>query len=103
MACNFFAYQAFAGWTTTLLKEERGLRPDVIGWIVSIQFAGALIGGFFWGWFSDRCGRRPTGIGFVFAALAVLAHLTMAHSPSALAVAGFSWGFAITASVAWAP
>jgi MFS family permease len=102
VACNFFAYQAFAGWTTTLLKD-RGLEPQVIGWIVSLQFGGALIGGFFWGWFSDRYGRRANGIGFVFASLAVLAYLTMAHSPSALAITGFAWGFAITASVAWAP
>jgi MFS family permease len=33
----------------------------------------------------------------------VLAYLTVAQSPTALAVVGFCWGFAITASVAWAP
>jgi MFS family permease len=103
VALNFFAYQAFAGWTTTFLKEERGLAPDAIGWIISTQFTGALIGGFFWGWFSDRYGRRLTGIGFVFGALAVLAYLTVAQSPASVAAAGFCWGFAITASVAWAP
>jgi MFS family permease len=103
VALNFFAYQAFAGWTTTFLKEERGLAPETIGWIISTQFTGALIGGFFWGWFSDRFGRRPAGIGFAFGAIAVLAYLTVAQSPTALAVAGFCWGFAITASVAWAP
>ena len=103
VALNFFAYQAFAGWTTTFLKEERGLTPEAIGWIISTQFTGALIGGFFWGWFSDRFGRRPTGIGFAFGAVAVLAYLTVAQSPTALAAAGFCWGFAITASVAWAP
>jgi MFS family permease len=103
VALNFFAYQAFAGWTTTFLGEDRGFAPDVIGRIVSTQFTGALIGGFFWGWFSDRYGRRPTGIGFVLGALAVLAFLTVAQSPTALAIAAFCWGFAITASVAWAP
>lgn len=100
---NFFAYQAFAGWTTTLLKDIRGFDSETIGWIVSTQFTGALIGGFFWGWFSDRYGRRPTGFGFAIGALAVLAYLTIAESPTAFAVAGFGWGFAITASVAWAP
>jgi MFS family permease len=103
VALNFFAYQAFAGWTTTFLKDERGLAPETIGWIISTQFTGALVGGFFWGWFSDRFGRRPAGIGFAFGALAVLAYLTIAQSPTGLAVAGFCWGFAITASVAWAP
>ncbi len=103
VSLNFFAYQAFAGWTTTFLKEERGLAPAAIGWIVSTQFTGALIGGFFWGWFSDRYGRRPTGVGFALGALAVLAYVTVAQSSAALAAAGFAWGFAITASVAWAP
>jgi MFS family permease len=103
VALNFFAYQAFAGWTTTFLKDDRGLDPATIGAIVSTQFTGALIGGFFWGWFSDRYGRRPTGIGFALGALAVLAYVTVARSPAAFAAAGFCWGFAITASVAWAP
>jgi MFS family permease len=103
VALNFFAYQAFAGWTTTFLKDERALSQETIGWIISTQFTGALIGGFFWGWFCDRFGRRPGGIGFALGAVAVLAYLTIAQSPTALAAAGFCWGFAITASVAWAP
>lgn len=103
VALNFFAYQAFAGWTTTYLKDDQGMSSEAIGWIVSIQFTGALVGGFFWGWFSDRYGRRPTGIGFVLGALSVLAYVTIADSQLAFAVAGFCWGFAITASVAWAP
>jgi MFS family permease len=103
VALNFFAYQAFAGWTTTFLKDDQGLSSETIGWIVSTQFTGALIGGFFWGWFSDRYGRRPTGIGFALGALSVLAYVTIAQSPIAFAIAGFCWGFAITASVAWAP
>ena len=103
VALNFFAYQAFAGWSTTFLKEERGLSPAAIGWIISTQFSGALLGGFFWGWFSDRFGRRPTGIGFVLGAVSVLAYLSIAQSSMALAAAGFCWGFAINASVAWAP
>ena len=103
VALNFFAYQAFAGWTTTFLKNERGFTPEVIGNIISAQFAGALIGGFFWGWFSDRYGRRPVGVGFALSAVAVFAYLTFAQSPLTFAVFGFGWGFAMTASVAWAP
>ena len=103
VALNFFSYQAFAGWTTTFLKDDQGLSSETIGWIVSIQFTGALIGGFFWGWFSDRYGRRPTGIGFALGGLSVLAYVTIADSSLDFAIAGFCWGFAITASVAWAP
>lgn len=103
VSLNFFAYQAFAGWTTTFLKEEELLGPDAIGSIVSLQFVGATIGGFFWGWFSDRYGRRLAGIGFFLGAAACLFYFQFADSRSELAAAGFVWGFGITASVAWAP
>ncbi|MEE4211136.1 MAG: MFS transporter [Parvularcula sp.] len=103
VSLNFFAYQAFAGWNTTFLQEVRGFDPKVVGDIVSTQFTGALLGGFFWGWFSDRYGRKPVGVGFLVGAAAILIYLTIARTPSAIAIAGFAWGFAITASVAWAP
>jgi MFS family permease len=103
VSLNFFAYQAFAGWTTTFLKDERGLAPAVIGQLVSAQFIGATLGGFFWGWFSDRYGRRPAAFGFFIGAAAALAYLLFAQTPTQLAIAGFFWGFGINASVAWAP
>lgn len=103
VSLNFFAYQAFAGWTTTYLKDELGYGPEAIGNIVSLQFTGALIGGFFWGWFSDRYGRKPVGVGFAVGAAAIFGYLTIAQTPTAFAVFGFVWGFAMTASVAWAP
>jgi MFS family permease len=103
VSLNFFAYQAFAGWTTTFLKDTHAYSPAVIGPIISAQFGGATIGGFFWGWFSDRFGRKPTGIGFLLGAVASALYLFVAHSPGQFAVAGFAWGFTITASVAWAP
>jgi MFS family permease len=103
VSLNFFAYQAFAGWTTTFLKDDRGLEPAVIGQLVSAQFIGATIGGFFWGWFSDRYGRRLAAAGFFMGAAAAAFYLLFAATPFQLAVAGFCWGFAINASVAWAP
>ena len=103
VSLNFFAYQAFAGWTTTFLKDERGLSAETIGNLVSAQFIGATIGGFFWGWFSDRYGRRPAAFGFFVAAVSALFYLLVADTTPQLAAAGFVWGFAINASVAWAP
>ena len=100
---NFFAYQAFAGWVTTYLKDVKHYAPEVGSHIVSWQFIGAMAGAFFWGWFSDRFGRRLAGIGFFGGAAAVLLYLTVLDTPVALQMGGFAWGFMITASVAWAP
>ena len=100
---NFFAYQAFAGWVTTYLKDVKHFLPEVSARIVYWQFIGAMIGAFFWGWFSDRFGRRLTGIGFFGGSGAVLLYLTVLDSPFALQMGGCLWGFMITSSVAWAP
>jgi len=100
---NFFAYQAFAGWVTTYLKDVKLYQPELISKIISWQFIGAVIGGFFWGWFSDRYGRRISGIGFFIGGASVLLYLLVLESPFALQMGGALWGFMITASVAWAP
>ena len=100
---NFFAYQAFAGWVTTYLKEVKHFPAEVGSRIVYWQFIGAMLGAFFWGWFSDRFGRRISGIGFFGGGAAVLLYLTLLDSAFALQMGGFLWGFMITASVAWAP
>ena len=100
---NFFAYQAFAGWVTTYLKDIQHYPPALIGSIVSWQFIGATVGGFFWGWFADRYGRRLSAIGFFIGGASVLLYLYVLKSPEALRYGGALWGFMITASVAWAP
>ena len=100
---NFFAYQAFAGWVTTYLKDVRAFSPEISARIVYFQFIGAMLGAFFWGWFSDRFGRRITGIGFFGASVMVVLYLTMLDSPDALQMGGLLWGFMMTCSVAWAP
>lgn len=100
---NFFAYQAFAGWVTTYLKDVKQFDPEISARIVYFQFIGALLGAFFWGWFSDRFGRRLTGIGFFGGGAAVVLYLTVLDGPFALQLGGLLWGFMITSSVAWAP
>lgn len=100
---NFSAYQAFAGWVTTYLKEVKGFDANIAGDVISWQFIGAVIGGFFWGWFADRYGRRLSGIGFFVGAASVVLYVVAFDSPGALRIGGALWGFMITASVAWAP
>ena len=73
VGCNFFAYQAFGGWVTTYLKENLGYPQGTVGRIVAWQFIGATLGGFFWGWFSDRFGRRLSAVGFLLGGLSVRA------------------------------
>ena len=100
---NFFGYQAFAGWVTTYLKEVKHYAPEVASRIVYWQFLGAIAGAFFWGWFSDRYGRRPAGVGFFIAGLAVVLYLTVLSAPTALLLGGALWGFMLLSSVVWAP
>lgn len=100
---NFFAYQAFAGWVTTYLKEVRHLPVATAGALVGWQFAGAVLGGFAWGAFSDRFGRRPTALGFFAAAAVVAGYLLLPNVPGALGTAGFLWGLTMSCSVAWGP
>ena len=103
VGCNFFGYQAFAGWVSTYLADDMGFDAPTVGSIIAWQFSGALIGGFFWGWFSDRYGRRPCAIGFAFGAALILIYIHLFSDADALRYIGFAWGFMITASVAWAP
>ncbi len=100
---NFFAYQAFSGWFTTYLKDVRVLEPAVIGRMVTWQFTGNILGGFFWGWWSDRFGRRANALGFVLAAVAIAAFLLAPAQPSLLQTLGAAYGFSLAASVAWGP
>ncbi len=100
---NFFAYQAFAGWVTTYLRDVRGFSVAEVGSIVAWQFAGATLGSFFWGWVADRFGRRAAAYGFFGGTLVVILYLGAVRSPDMLRLAGFIWGFMIACSVAWGP
>ena len=100
---NFFAYQAFSGWLTIYLNDVRHLSPEVIGRLVAAQFAGNMIGGFAWGWASDRLGRRFGAFGFALAAVAIGVYLTIPTVVAALVVVGFAYGFGLSSSVVWGP
>jgi MFS family permease len=100
---NFFAYQAFSGWLTTYLAGTRQLPAAVIGHLVGVQFAGNILGGFFWGWAGDRYGRRFGALGFLVAAAAILGYLTVPSYLLLLTALGFIYGSALSASVTWGP
>ena len=100
---NFFSYQAFNGWLTTYLQSTRMLPGQQIGHLVSSQFVGNILGGFFWGWAGDRYGRRFGALGFFIAAVAVVAYLSVPGIFLLLLCLGFAYGFAFSASVTWGP
>ncbi|MFC4295960.1 MFS transporter [Novosphingobium tardum] len=100
---NFFAYQAFSGWATTYLKDERGLNDSAIGVSVSWMFAGSLLGGFFWGWIGDRFGRRAAALGFFLTAGLILVYLYAPISPMVLNLVAFGYGTCLACSVVWGP
>ena len=100
---NFFGSQAFTGWQTTYLTENAGVAgaaaKEMFGW----QFAAAVVGGFVWGAFSDRFGRRVNAVGFALGALTVALYVTVADTVPMLFVLGCAYGFLIAASVIWGP
>ncbi|MGI4880183.1 MAG: MFS transporter [Janthinobacterium lividum] len=100
---NFFAYQSYSGWLTIYLTDIRHLAVATIGPLVAWQFAGNIVGGFFWGWVGDRFGRRACALGFFLASLAIAAYLVVPTVLAALTVIGAAYGFMLSASVIWGP
>ncbi len=100
---NFFGYQAFSGWQTTYLRDVRHLDAVRIGAVVAWSFAANIVGGFVWGWASDRFGRRFNALGFLVAATLVLVYLNLATTVGQLSIVGAFYGFMLSASVVWGP
>jgi MFS family permease len=100
---NFFAYQAFSGWLTTYLLTVRHLPAAGVGRLLAAQFAGNILGGFFWGSVGDRFGRRSGAIGFFVTAAAIIAYLTLPGNQGLLSTLGGLYGFTLSASVIWGP
>ncbi len=100
---NFVGYQAYSGWLTTYLTTVRGLSSVSSGELVAWQFAGNILGGFFWGWAADRFGRRFNAIGFLIAAAAIVVFLSVPTDMPLLRTIGFVYGACLCSSVIWGP
>jgi MFS family permease len=100
---NFFAYQAFTGWATTYLKEDRAIPDTVVGDVLGWQFIGAAIGGLVWGFISDRFGRRNAAWGFVAAAAIIPVYLFVPMPIGLLELTGFTYGVMLSCSAIWGP
>jgi MFS family permease len=100
---NFFAYQAFTGWASTYLKEDRAIPNTVVGDVLGWQFIGAAIGGLVWGFISDRFGRRIAAWGFVAAAALIPVYLIVPMPIGLLEITGFTYGIMLSCSAIWGP
>lgn len=100
---NFFAFQSFNGWTTTLLREQHQMSPDVIGKLMTLMHVGSMTGALFWGLIGDRFGRRANAIGFLIASALILLYLNATPSFIAYALIGFAYGFCFVSMGVWGP
>lgn len=100
---NFFGYQAFTGWATTFLKDVRGVTDTTVGVIIFWQFAGNIVGTFFWGWLGDKYGRRLPAVGFLLGAVLILVFLFAPVGTVGLTVIAFIYGAMAACSVIWGP
>jgi MFS family permease len=100
---NFFAYQAFTGWASTYLKEDRAIPDTIVGDVLGWQFTGAAIGGLVWGFISDRFGRRIAAWGFVVAAALIPVYLFVPMPIGLLELTGFTYGIMLSCSAIWGP
>lgn len=100
---NFFAYQAFTGWATTWLKDDRGFSAADIGAIVGWTALASILGGFLWGWVGDRWGRRAPALGFFIAAALILVYLFAPLDVLGLEIVAFLYGAALACSTVWGP
>ncbi|HEX3408656.1 MAG TPA: MFS transporter [Candidatus Binataceae bacterium] len=79
----------------TFLKLERGLDPRTVGTIAIIYNVGALLGGLFFGYLSDRIGRRRAMIAAVLCALAIVPLWIYPHSLVWLTAGAFMMQFMV--------
>ena len=100
---NFFAYQAFTGWASTYLKEDRAIPDTVVGDVLGWQFIGAAVGGLVWGYVSDHYGRRNAAWGFVAAAAIIPVYLFVPMPIGLLELTGFTYGMMLSCSASWGP
>ena len=100
---NFFAYQAFTGWASTYLKEDRAIPDTVVGDVLGWQFIGAAVGGLVWGYISDHYGRRNAAWGFVAAAAIIPVYLFVPMPIGLLELTGFTYGMMLSCSASWGP
>lgn len=95
---NFISYALFTNNATTYLTTSLGLSAAIAGSIYSVQGIGQLIGYNFWGYISDKFGRKVPLIGMFLTSIMIFFFIQ--NSPTNILTfyiisffIGFSFGF----------
>lgn len=73
----------------TFLTLQHGFSPAVVGWLTVITNVGAIAGGTFFGWLSQRFGRRNTIVLCTLLGVALIPLWAFSHTIAMLATGGF--------------
>jgi SHS family lactate transporter-like MFS transporter len=90
MACfNFFSHGSQDAYPNLFLKKQHGFDTHLSSLITAVANIGAICGGIFFGWLSERIGRRRAIMLAVILALPVLPFWAFGGTPLVLAIGAF--------------
>jgi SHS family lactate transporter-like MFS transporter len=90
MACfNFFSHGSQDAYPNLFLKKQHGFDTHLSSLITAVANIGAICGGIFFGWLSERIGRRRAIMLAAIVALPVLPFWAFGSTPLVLGIGAF--------------
>lgn len=79
----------------TFLSKQLGFSPGLVGAINTVASIGAILGGIFFGWFSQRIGRRPAIVICAVVGMALIPIWARSSTIGTLMIGGFLMQFVV--------
>lgn len=98
---NFMGFQFFNGFVTVYLKEVRMFDLTTMGILISASSSGQLIGGYIWGIFADKFGRKLNACGFLLSAVMLCIYFIAPSNVLILSIIGFLYGVGLNSASIW--
>ncbi len=99
LAILMFAFNVYSHGTQdvypTFLQKNRGFTPQGVGWIAVVYSFGALLGGIFFGSWSERIGRRKAIVIAAVLTIPMIPLWVYSHSATMLAFGSFLMQFMV--------
>ena len=99
LALLMFAFNSFSHGTQdvypTFLTKNHGFTPQLVSRVAIVTNIGALLGGVFFGAFSERAGRRKAIVVASLLAIPVIPLWAFSHTAVMLAIGGFAMQFMV--------